>query len=232
MGLVRNLTAAEILDQLAIANRLLVDERRTIRNLVFMGMGEPFHNESQLNRAIDVLTDSRAFDLHQRRIVVSTVGVPAAMIRLADRYPQVRLALSLHSARPEVRERLMPLAGRHGLAELRQALLHVTAVQQHPVMIEYLLLADVNDTAVDAAMLIEYLGGLNVHVNLIPYNPIGPSTVIGVEPICASSTERREDFSRSLKAAGFPVTTRYSLGADIAAACGQLVREQQRVRED
>jgi 23S rRNA (adenine2503-C2)-methyltransferase len=225
MGLSRNLSATEMLDQLAAANRLLASERHTVRNLVFMGMGEPFHNETELYRAIRVLSDPRAFNLHHRRLLVSTVGIPAAMIRLATRYPNVRLALSLHSARDEVRRRLMPLAEHHGLAELADAIRRVAEIQGHLVMIEYLLLADVNDTRKDAEALIEYLRGLAVHVNLIPYNPIE-----GGEPFRASSPARSVAFSEILKAAGLPVTTRYSLGTDIAAACGQLVRQQGGVR--
>lgn len=221
MGLLRNLSAAEILDQVIAANRLLMGERRRIRNLVFMGMGEPFHNEAELYRTIDVLTDSRAFDMHARRLMVSTVGIPSAMVRLATRYPSVRLALSLHSAREDVRRRLMPVAEHHRLSALRDAIVQVTALQGHLVMIEYLLLADVNDAPLDAEALIDFLRGLAVHVNLIPYNPID-----GADGLRASSAARQRAFSDTLKAAGLEVTTRYSLGSDIAAACGQLVREQ------
>jgi 23S rRNA (adenine2503-C2)-methyltransferase len=186
-----------------------------------MGMGEPFHNERELNRAIDVLIEPRAFDLHPRRLMVSTVGIPSAMVRLATRYPSVRLALSLHSAREDVRRRLMPVAEHHPLSALRAAIARVTALQRHLVMIEYLLLADVNDGPRDAEALIDYLRGLAVHVNLIPYNPID-----GAGGLRATSAARQKAFSSVLKAAGLPVTTRYSLGSDIAAACGQLVRKQ------
>jgi 23S rRNA (adenine2503-C2)-methyltransferase len=224
MGLARNLSAAEILDQLAWANQLLADEGRGVRNLVFMGMGEPFHNESQLHAAIDVLADPRAFNLNLKRVMVSTVGIPDAMVRFARRYPDARLALSLHSVRPEVRSRLMPIARHHGLGELRDALDAVSAIQGHLVMIEYLMLRDINDTPEDAAALVDYLAGAAVHVNLIPYNPIA-----GADDLASSEARRREEFSRVLKAAGFPVTTRYSLGADITAACGQLARQAKTV---
>jgi 23S rRNA (adenine2503-C2)-methyltransferase len=223
MGIARNLVAAEILDQLVQAQQLLAAEGRRVRNLVFMGMGEPFHNEGQLYAALEVLTDSRAFHLNPRRMMISTVGIPEAMIRCARRWPQLRLALSLHSACADVRQRLMPIAARHTLSELRKALLQVTAIQQHEVMIEYLLLADINDTAQDARALAEYLRGIDVHVNLIPYNPIAEAP-----QLAPSDAGRRVAFSAALKAYGFPVTTRYSLGADIAAACGQLVRMEHR----
>jgi 23S rRNA (adenine2503-C2)-methyltransferase len=219
MGLVRNLSAAEILDQLAQAAALAAAEGRRVRNLVFMGMGEPFHNERQLEAALVVLTDPRAFDLHPRRIMISTVGIPAAMLRCARRWPEVRLALSLHSVRPEVRALLMPISRRYDLAALRRALVRVVELQQHEVMIEYLLLSNINDSPDDASALVEYLSGLPVHVNLIPYNPIAESP-----HLAGSSAEVQAGFSAALKRAGLNVTTRYSLGGDIAAACGQLVR--------
>ena len=223
MGIARNLSAAEILDQVVQANRLLAAEDRQIRNVVFMGMGEPFHNEEQLYSALDVLTDSGCFNLNPRRLMISTVGIPQAMIRCAGRYPEARLALSLHSALDDVRRTLMPVAQRDSLAELREALLRVTEITQHEVMIEYLLLEGVNDAMHDAAALVSYLESIPVHVNLIPYNPIEDAPHLrGTVPA------RREQFAARLKAAGLQVTTRYSLGSDIAAACGQLVRQEHR----
>jgi 23S rRNA (adenine2503-C2)-methyltransferase len=188
-----------------------------------MGMGEPFHNEAELYAALDVLKHPGCFDLNPKRILISTVGIPDAMVRCAKRDPQVRMALSLHSARQEVRGRIMPIARRHSLAELREALVQVTTICGHEVMIEYLLLAGVNDSAEDVAALVDYLRGIPVHINLIPYNPIAEAP-----HLTGSDGEARAEFSRALKAAGFAVTTRYSLGADIAAACGQLVRQEHR----
>ena len=223
MGIARNLSSAEILDQLIQASQLLAAEDRRVRNVVFMGMGEPLHNEQALYAALDVLAHPGCFDLNLKRVLVSTVGIPDAMVRCAGRYRDVRMALSLHSALPEVRAQIMPIARRHGLQELRAALVEVALIGQHEVMIEYLLLADVNDRPRDVEALVEYLRGIPVHINLIPYNPIAEAP-----HLTSSSRERREEFSRALKAAGFPVTTRYSLGADIAAACGQLVRQEHR----
>jgi 23S rRNA (adenine2503-C2)-methyltransferase len=225
MGIARNLTIAEILDQLVQANLLLAEEHRSVRNVVFMGMGEPFHNEDALHAAIEVLTDPRASDLSLSRIMVSTVGIPAAMIRAARRWPQMRLAVSLHSARPEVRRQLMPISERHELTSLRAALAEVAALQRHSIMIEYLLLDGLTDTDEDLRVLAAYLGDLPVHINLIPFNPIDAAP-----HLAATSPERQAEFSQSLKAAGFTVTTRRSLGGDIAAACGQLVRAEHRRR--
>jgi 23S rRNA (adenine2503-C2)-methyltransferase len=225
MAIARNLSASEIIDQLVQANQLLVDEERSVRNLVFMGMGEPFHNEAQLDTALEVLGDGACFHFNPKRVLVSTVGIPSAMIRFAHRHPQVRLALSLHSARQDVRRQIMPIAAVYTLDDLREALEEVVAIQQHEVMIEYLLLRDLNDTVDDARALVDYLHGLSVHVNLIPYNPIAEAP-----HLVGTDRPRREAFSAVLKTAGLPVTTRYSLGADIAAACGQLVRQEHRLQ--
>lgn len=224
IGMVRNLSRDEILDQVVQANGLLAAEGRRARNLVFMGMGEPLHNEVALYAALDVLCDPRAFAYHPQRLLVSTVGIPDAMRRLAARYPEVRLALSLHSVRPAVREHLMPIATRHDLAALRAALFEIGQPDQ-PVMVEYLLLKDLTDTDADIAALASYLSGLSVHLNLIPFNPIG-----GAARFEPSDRDRQARISAALKAAGLRVTTRYSLGADIAAACGQLVRPNNQPR--
>ena len=112
MGLAIDLTAAEILDQVIRANRILRPEKRFVRNVVFMGMGEPLHNEDAVCQAVEVLQSSRCFGLSPRHILVSTVGIPEAMVRCAHRLPRVRMALSLHSARQDQREKLIPLARR------------------------------------------------------------------------------------------------------------------------
>lgn len=223
MGVAQSLTSDEILDQVLLAGRLLKEERLSIRNVVFMGMGEPLQNEVHLNRALDVLGSPRCFNLAPGRILVSTVGVPDAMLRFARRHPEVRLAVSLHSADQQVRERIIPLARHCRLEELRDALSACTAIQQQPVMIEYLLLKDVNDSPHDAAALIDYLHGIPVHVNLIPFNPID-----GAPELQTTDTPQRTAFANLLKAAGLRVTLRYSLGADIAAACGQLIQSENR----
>lgn len=235
MGVAQDLAAAEILDQVVQANQLLQPEGRRARNLVFMGMGEPFHNERELYAAVDGLLAPDLFHHPASRILVSTVGVPDAMIRFARRFPAVQQALSLHSVRQEVRERLIPLARKHRLDQLRAAVAAVNNIQrsQPPgasqraakatVMIEYLMLSGVNDSPSDASELRDWLAGLAVHVNLIPYNPIQ-----GAPELVGSGRATREQFAQRLKRAGLPTTIRYSLGADIAAACGQLVQRANR----
>lgn len=219
MGLLRNLTAAEIIDQVLQAGRLLRSEDRRLRNLVFMGMGEPMHNERALHEAVAALRDPKRCGFTDRHIVVSTVGVPDAMVRFARAFPGVKLALSLHSARQKVRESIMPIARRHSLAQLRDALAEVAAIQGGRVMVEYLLLDGLTDRDEDLEALGDYLDGIPVHINLIPYNTIEAAGAIRGTP-----KERREASGARLKRAGFRVTMRYSLGADIDGACGQLVR--------
>lgn len=225
MGIARDLSAEQILDQVLRAGHIFASENLRLRNVVFMGMGEPFHNDATVFTAMERLVDPAWFGLSPRKLCVSTVGIPEGILRCAERFPAVRLALSLHSARQEIRERLIPLAKRYPLDELRRTLVEVNRLTRQTVMIEYLLLAGVNDSPTDAAELIEWLTGLDVHVNLIPYNPIAAAPNLAGSPL-----EVRQAFALALKGAGFKTTVRHSLGNDIAAACGQLVRREIRGR--
>ncbi|HMP73119.1 MAG TPA: 23S rRNA (adenine(2503)-C(2))-methyltransferase RlmN [Kiritimatiellia bacterium] len=214
LGLARDLTPAEILGQVIAAKRILHQEGRLLRNVVFMGMGEPFHNEKNVYAAIDLLRDVRGFYLSDRHIMVSTVGMVAAIARFQQRYPAVRLALSLHSARQDLRRQLMPAAKSQTLDKLRGVL--PPAHAPYPMMIEVLLLEGVNDSDSDIDALIDYLRGVNAHINLIQFNPF-PGTEF--RPVHRTVRERT---AAILRRAGFKVTLRRSLGDDIAAACGQL----------
>ena len=225
MGIAQNLPAAEILDQVLQVGQLLKSEGRRLDNIVFMGMGEPFHNEANLQEALATLTSPQMFDRSPGSILVSTVGVPDAMIRCAKQFPRINLALSLHSVNPDVRTKLIPLTKKHSLDELQQTLSEVNRIQQRPLMIEYLMLADLNDSLSDADALCDWLQGMSVHVNLIPYNEIEDSP-----HLASSDPQTTAVFADRMKAAGFKTTVRYSLGADIAAACGQLVKKENRRR--
>jgi 23S rRNA (adenine2503-C2)-methyltransferase len=224
MGMVRNLTAEEILDQVHQAGRLAATRQHRLRNIVFMGMGEPLHNEENLYAALRILTAPEFFHYGPGRILVSSVGIPAAMLRCAIRFPRVNQALSLHSVRQSVRERLIPLARRNRLDLLRRTVRELNGLQAsagaRTVMLEYLLLEGVNDSSQDARDLIAWCRNLRVHVNLIPYN-----TVAEASHLAGTDRAGREAFATILKQAGLKTTIRYSLGSDIAAACGQLVRK-------
>jgi len=217
MGLVRNLSAVEILDQVAQAARLAKAEGRAIRNVVFMGMGEPLLNMDNLVLALDFLQAAPFFNYAGSRLMVSTVGIPHEMERFSKRFPEVRLALSLHSARQEVREKLMPLARKYPLDLLRESL--VAASLNGKVMVEYLMLDGMNDRDEDFQALEAYLRGIPAHINIIPFNPFDGCELRG------TPKPGRKAFAARLKQAGFDTTLRYSFGADIAAACGQLVRK-------
>ena len=225
MGIAQNLSSAEILDQVLQAGQLLACEKRRLDNIVFMGMGEPFHNEENLHDVLTVLTSPQMFARSPNSLLVSTVGVPDAMIRCAEEFPNVNLALSLHSVNAATRLRLIPLSQRHSLDDLHTAIRKINCLQQRELMIEYLMLAGENDSMDDAGDLIRWLDGLNVHVNLIPYNPIEDAP-----HLCGSDRDTIETFAARLKGSGLKTTIRYSLGNDIAAACGQLVRKENRQR--
>ena len=224
MGIARSLSAPEILDQVFQAGQLLAVEGRRPRNIVFMGMGEPFHNEDTLIEVIERLVDPAWFNFSPKKILVSTVGIVGGMLRFAARFPSVGLALSLHSVREGPRASIMPIAKRYPLPELRRALVEVNALQDRPVMLEYLMLEDVNDTDADAEALIEWTADLDVHLNLIPFNPVDSTDLRGTaRPRCVA-------FAQRLKAAGRVTTMRHSLGRDIEAACGQLVKRENLAR--
>jgi 23S rRNA (adenine2503-C2)-methyltransferase len=223
MEMAQSLSRDEILDQVIQANRELRVEGRSIRNVVFMGMGEPLLNEAEVYEALDVLLSPQCFDLSPAKVLVSTVGIPDSLVRCAERFPRLGLALSLHSANQAQRERLIPVARRYPLGLLRKAIEQVNSIQRRPLMVEYLLLDGLNDTEQALGELIAYLRDLRVHINLIPYNPIAPDA-----GLIGTSEERRNWFAAALSQAGFTVTVRYSLGADITAACGQLARLESR----
>ncbi len=218
MGFTRNLTAEEILDQVLQASRMVKAEGRTIRNVVFMGMGEPLQNLDALFEALDSLRAPALFNYAGSRLMVSTVGIPHAMEQFSEKYPEVRLAFSLHSARQNVREKLIPLAHKYTLDTLRAVLLK--AAHHGKVMIEYLMIAGVNDGEDDFLALKNYLHDIPAHINIISFNEYEGCNLQG------TSLAKRRVFANRLKTAGFTTTLRYSLGADISAACGQLVQHK------
>ena len=217
-GLQRNLEAGEIIDQLVQANRLLQPEGRQVRNIVFMGMGEPFHNETAVREAVERFRSPAWFGISDRYLTVSTVGIPEPMRRWREQLPQVYQALSLHSARQEIREQLIPLARQYPLDELRRAMLDLAAGSDRRLMVEYLMLDGLTDTDADLAALATWLEGIPTHLNLIRYNS-GPDGDPALRP---SAETRLQAFAEAMRPRVAALTIRYSLGADIVAACGQL----------
>nr|WP_246325211.1 23S rRNA (adenine(2503)-C(2))-methyltransferase RlmN [Dissulfurirhabdus thermomarina] len=224
MGLVRQLTPGEIAGQVLAAVERLGDAPGPVRNLVFMGMGEPLANLPALARAIRILADDLGLNFSTRRITVSTCGLPRQMLELG-RSLDVGLAVSLHAPDDELRSRLMPVNRRHPLAELLEACRRYPLPRRRRITFEYLLLAGVNDAPAHARRLADLLRGLRAKVNLIPFNECP-----GI-PFRRPSDHRVEAFRQVLLEAGLNATVRRSRGTDIAAACGQLYAEDQRTAD-
>jgi len=215
LGLGRNLRADEIVDQALHAAELLDEEGRALTHVVFMGMGEPLLNLRHVVQAIRVLTHPDAFGLAPRRITVSTAGVAPKIAELGRAVP-VRLAISLHAARDELRDRLVPLNRRFPLAELLGACAEFPTPKRERLSFEYTLIAGVNDSPDDARALAALAEQARAKVNLIPLNE-HPGTQFR-----RPSEARMDAFLGVLAAAGATATLRRSRGDDIFAACGQL----------
>ncbi|MGI5827067.1 MAG: 23S rRNA (adenine(2503)-C(2))-methyltransferase RlmN [Patescibacteria group bacterium] len=217
-GFSRNLTAAEIVEQVLFWQRQLKASDNKVDNVVLMGMGEPLLNYDQVIKALKWLNDPETFNLGARRLSVSTAGIPAEIKRLAGEPLQVNLAISLHFATDLQRGRYMPIARRYSLEELMGAVEVYQKKAGRQVMFEYLMIKGINDSDNDVQLLIRLLSGRPLSViNLIPYNPTGR--------FLPSSAERVREFRKKLEDAGLKVTTRRSYGGDIAAACGQLAKK-------
>ena len=225
MGLVRNLTAGEICDQVYRVNDDLrrhgVPGERPLTNLVYMGMGEPLHNYDNVMRSLELLLSKEGANFSHRHITVSTSGLVPNIVRFGED-TQVKLAVSLNATTDEQRARLMPVDKKWDIAALMDAVRKFPSRQGRRVTFEYVLLRDVNDSDEDAARLAALLRNLPVKVNLIPYNE-NPGLGFG-DP----GAERVVAFRKALDARGVTAMVRKNRGRDIAAACGQLAVQGQR----
>ncbi|GAC1611683.1 MAG: 23S rRNA (adenine(2503)-C(2))-methyltransferase RlmN [Mycobacteriales bacterium] len=217
-GLTRNLSTAEIVEQVVVANAAEAALGGRVSNVVFMGMGEPLANYSRVVGAVRRLLDPapHGLGMSQRNIVVSTVGLVPALHRLADEGLGVTLALSLHAPDDELRDTLVPVNTRWPVREVLAAAFDYTRRTGRRLSIEYALIRDVNDQPHRADLLAQRLRGKLVHVNLIPLNPTPGS------PWDASPKPVEREFVRRLRAAGIATTVRDTRGREIAGACGQL----------
>jgi 23S rRNA (adenine2503-C2)-methyltransferase len=215
MGFSRNLSTAEIVDQVCRMRELLV-EGQSITNVVFMGMGEPLLNFAAVVEALRLLVDPKAFGMAPSRVTVSTVGIAPRMADLLACVP-VNLAVSLHATTDEVRDRLVPVNRRFPLQTLLGALRGIDAIsRRRPVFFEYALIAGLNDSLEDARRLHALLRGIPSKVNVIPLNPHPESSLVPPEEFAV------DRFVGEVARRGLTVTLRRSRGADIHAACGQL----------
>ncbi len=220
-GFNRNLRADEVFDQALFFARSLAVRKKRITNVVFMGMGEPFHNYDAVMETVALLNDPQGFGLGHRHITISTVGIVDKIDRFADERLQVNLAISLHAPTDELRSQLMPINRRFPLTVLMAACERYVSKTRRKVFFEYVMLAGINDGDACARALAELLRGRLYHVNLIPYNPTPDA------PFVAAPEPRVWEFAAILDAAHVPVTVRQNMGRDIAAACGQLQAETQ-----
>ena len=220
MGLQNNLTAGEISAQAVWARReaarLPASTPQRLTNVVFMGMGEPFANQRHVFASLSQLTDPAAFGLGARHITVSTVGIVPGIERLAERAPQVGLAVSFHAASDELRNQLVPPNTRYPLHKLERAIADWRLRTRRRPSIEWALIDRVNDTTEQAELLAPIARRLGAHVNLIPLNPTPGYPVLGSPPA------RIRRFVDALERLRVNVTVRDTRGRSIDAACGQL----------
>ena len=217
-GFSRNLEPSEIAGQVLAAERLSGER---VDNLVFMGMGEPFANFDGLMAAIEIITAEWGLHLGARHLTISTSGLVPKIRALADHPQQIRLAISLHGATDEVRDRIMPVNRKWKTAELFEALDYWNSRKKQHLTLEYILIQDVNDDLDQARILAEHARRLTAKVNLIPYNKVE-----GLDWIRPSES-RCKAFRDILKNAGVSATLRLEKGHDIDAACGQLRLKQE-----
>ena len=218
MGLVRNLTAGEIVGQvrvLAEATGLLNEPF----NIVLMGMGEPLHNYDNTLKALRMLHSEHGLSISPRRVTLSTVGIVPELERLAREPLMPNLAVSLHATTDEQRTTLVPPNRRYPLAQILDACRRFPLKKRSRITFEYVLLDGVNDTPEDARRLVKLLAGIKAKVNLIPLNPAP-----GI-PYTRPSDERVNRFAQILADRHITVSVRKSRGRDIRAACGQLIVE-------
>jgi 23S rRNA (adenine2503-C2)-methyltransferase len=216
-GLKRHMTPDEIIAQVLVAKQHL-EPGESLRNIVFMGMGEPLHNYDGTARTLRLLTHADGIGLSSRRVTVSTSGLVPEIARLgADFSGQVSLAVSLHAADDETRTRLMPINKKYPLAELLPALRAYPMPKRRRITIEYTLVAGRNDSVDEAAKLVKLLRNVPVKINLIPMNPIEASS------LGPSEMKSVHAFQDVLVNAGYSCFIRKRRGDDVAAACGQLV---------
>jgi len=214
-GFNRNLSTAEIIGQLWLANRLLGGER-PVSNVVMMGMGEPLLNLDNVIPALRIMLDDNAYGLSRRRVTVSTSGVIPGMDRLRDECP-VALAVSLHAPNDALRDQLVPVNKKYPLKDLIAACnRYLDKAPRDFITMEYVMLEGVNDADEHAKELVQLAKRVRCKFNLIPFNPF-PLSSFG-----RSSPERIRRFAEILQRADLTVTTRKTRGDDIAAACGQL----------
>jgi 23S rRNA (adenine2503-C2)-methyltransferase len=224
MGLVRNLTAAEIAGQARLLARTLHLLDKPF-NIVLMGMGEPLHNYDATMKALRLLNQKEGLDMHPKRVTLSTVGLVPLMDKLAKEPLMPNLAVSLHASTEAQRAAIVPSNKKYSLEGIIDACQRFPVSKRRRIMFEYVMLAGVNDAPKDARRLVKVLSRVKAKVNLLPLNA---APGISFE---RPSDERIDAFAKILADKGLMVSVRKSRGRDIRAACGQLIVEGQSPRK-
>lgn len=224
LGLIRNLEFSEIIDQIMWAVHHLAREDRKLRNIVYMGMGEPLLNYEKVKKSINIACSQKKLDLSNRRITVSTCGIAPRIVDFARDFPQVSLAVSLHAPNDEARKRIMPVEETYPIDVLMASIDEYVAITNKRVFYEYIMINWVTDRLEYARELGELLKGRLAHVNFIPYNPGEGSDSDGFLPTSKMIIKKFQD---TLDNYGIPSTVRHTMGDDIDAACGQLALKEE-----
>ena len=219
-GLFRNLTTSEIIEQIVAIDKILESKGENVSHVVFMGMGEPLHNYDNVINAIRILIEEKGLNISQRRITVSTVGIIDKIYKLAEENLKVNLVLSLHAANQKTREKLIPIAHKYPLAELIKAMQNYFNVTKRDITSEYTMLDGINDSVIDANMLVGIIGSRHCTLNIIPYNEVDSA-----DKFKKPSHQNIQEFREALDRNNITNTCRYTKGDDIAAACGQLANQ-------
>ena len=217
---IRNLNPDEIYDQVVtINNQSLQYFNRPLSNIVFMGMGEPLMNFNNLVKSIEKISSDKGLNISQKRIVVSTSGIPKMIKKLADENLKVNLALSLHSALEETRNKIMPFSTKFSLKDIKDSLNYWYSKTKRKITFEYIVWKGINDNNKDIDSLVSYCKSIPSKVNIIEYNSIGD------EDFKSANDTIIEAYKRALEKNKITVTVRRSRGKDIDAACGQLANK-------
>lgn len=216
MGFKKHLTAGEIVEQVVIFSRQLAEEDDVLTNVVFMGMGEPFHNYQAVMDAIHTVTHDLGMNMGARRITVSTVGFIPGIEHFTAENTQLNLAVSLHAVDNDLRSSMIPINDKYPIEDLMKACAKYVDVTNRRITFEWALINRVNDSRDQAVQLADLLQGMLAHVNLIQLNPIAKYQG---EP---TADDRARKFQRTLLSRGIPCTIRLRRGFEIQAGCGQL----------
>lgn len=227
MGLLRNLHRSEIVTQFFCAQQIA---GRSIHNVVFMGMGEPFDNYDEVMGAVAILADVKGLRLGMSRITISTSGRVDGIDRMThEADPALNLAVSVNAPNDLIRQKIMPINRKWKMTQLKEAMLRYCQNPRRKIFVEYVLLAGVNDELIHADQLAEYLEGIRATVNLIPYNP-GRAHLLSLARYKAPSDQICRQFLQRMKEKGFMATLRGEKGRQAMAACGQLYTQNVKAR--